>query len=236
LITSERCNQLVKFIFANRATKYHISNGFSISISFLCLMTNRTTPHVVAVCGSLRDESRTRIATNVALASADKAGATTEFVDLRSYNLPSLNAVDTEIPDAEALRKTIVEADSVLLGTPNYHGSYSGSLKNALDYCGRDEFEGKTVGLLEVAAGEFPGSALTHLRTVTRTLRAWTLPTEVAIPNSHALITDDGISDSEIAERTRRLGQELADYAGVSNHPQPNQQSAIQSTDCEADD
>ena len=199
-------------------------------------MTNRITPHVVAVCGSLRDESRTRIATNIALATAGEAGATTEFVDLRSYNLPSLNAVDTEIPDAEALQKTIGEADSVLLGTPNYHGSYSGSLKNALDYCSRDEFEGKTVGLLEVAAGEFPGSALTHLRTITRALRAWTLPTEVAIPNSHALITDDGIIDSEIAERTRRLGQELADYAGVSNHPKPDQQSAIHTTDCEADD
>lgn len=199
-------------------------------------MTNRTAPHVVAICGSLREESRTRIATNVALTAADKAGATTEFVDLRSYDLPSMKAVDTEIPDADALQKTISEADSVLLGTPNYHGSYSGSLKNALDYCGRDEFERKTVGLLEVAAGKFPGSALTHLRTVSRTLRAWTLPTEVAIPNSHALITDNGISDSEIAERTRRLGQELVGYAGVSNRPQPNQQSAVNTTDCEADD
>jgi len=191
---------------------------------------------VVAICGSLRDESRTRIATNVSLIAAEEAGATTEFVDLRSYDLPSLNAVNTAIPDAEALQKTISEADSVLLGTPNYHGSYSGTLKNALDYCGRDEFEGKTVGLLEVAAGEFPGSALTHLRTVSRTLRAWTLPTEVAIPNSHALITDDGISDSDVAERTRRLGQELVVYAGVSTHPKPNQQSVVHTTDCEADD
>jgi NAD(P)H-dependent FMN reductase len=198
-------------------------------------MINRTTPHVVAICGSLRDESRTRIATNVALTAADNAGATTEFIDLRSYDLPSLNAVNTEIPDAEILQKTISEADSVLLGTPNYHGSYSGTLKNALDYCGRDEFEGKTVGLLEVAAGEFPGSALTHLRTVSRTLRAWTLPTEVAIPNSHALISDDGISDSEIAERTRRLGHELVDHAGVSNHSKPSQQLAV-TTGCEAED
>ena len=227
---------MLKFAFANHATKYQIRNGFSVGILFLVLMTNRSTPHVVAICGSLRDESRTRIATNVSLIAAEEAGATTEFVDLRSYDLPSLNAVNTAIPDAEALQKTISEADSVLLGTPNYHGSYSGTLKNALDYCGRDEFEGKTVGLLEVAAGEFPGSALTHLRTVSRTLRAWTLPTEVAIPNSHALITDDGISDSDVAERTRRLGQELVVYAGVSTHPKPNQQSVVHTTDCEADD
>jgi len=199
-------------------------------------MPNRTTPRVVAICGSLRDESRTRIATDVALTAAAEAGATTELVDLRSYNLPSLNAVEAEVPDAENLRKTITRADSVLLGTPNYHGSYSGTLKNALDYCGRDEFEGTTVGLLEVAAGKFPGSALTHLRAVSRTLRAWTVPTEVAIPDSHSMVTDDGIEDSDIAERTRRLGEELVDYAGVTNYPELSQQSSPQTTDCGADD
>jgi len=199
-------------------------------------MPNRTTPHVVAICGSLRDESRTRIATNVALTAASEAGATTELVDLRSYDLPSLNAVKTEVPDAGTIRNIITRADSVLLGTPNYHGSYSGTLKNALDYCGRDEFEGTTVGLLEVAAGEFPGSALTHLRTVSRTLRAWTVPTEVAIPNSHVLATEDGISDSDVAERTHRLGRELVDYAGVTEYPELCQQSSARTTDCEADD
>lgn len=199
-------------------------------------MLNRTTPRVVAICGSLRDESRTRIATNVALTAAAEAGATTELVDLRSYKLPGLDAVKAEVPDAENLRKTITRADSVLIGTPNYHGSYSKALKNTLDYCGRDEFGGTTVGLLEVAAGEFPGSALTHLRTVSRILRAWTVPTEVAIPNSHALVTDDGIEDSDIGERTRRLGGELVDYAGVTNYPELSQQSSAQPTDCEADD
>ena len=108
----------------------------------------------------------------------------------------------------------------MLLGTPNYHGSYSGALKNALDYCGREEFEDTTVGLLEVAAGAFPGSALIHLRTVSRTLRAWTLPTEVAIPDSHAVIGNDRINDAEIAERTARLGRELAEHAGGATPPE----------------
>ncbi|WP_408959191.1 NADPH-dependent FMN reductase [Natrinema sp. 74] len=177
-------------------------------------------PHVVALCGSLRDGSRTKIALESVLEAARENGATTELVDLRSYELPSLNAVEPEPSDADHLRATIADADSVALGTPNYHGSYTGALKNALDYCRREEFAETTVGLLEVAGGEFPGSAIAHLRTVSRTLHAWPLPTEVAVPNSRTTITDDGIEDDAVADRVRRLGHDLVAYADVSSYPE----------------
>ncbi|MFB6228930.1 MAG: NADPH-dependent FMN reductase [Halobacteriales archaeon] len=198
-------------------------------------MMERRDPTVIGICGSLRDTSRTRIAVSEALAASAQAGASVELVDLRSYELPSLNATDTEVPDATEFQETVKRADSVLLATPNYHGSYSGALKNALDYCGRDEFAETTVGLLEVAAGTFPGSALIHLRTVSRTLRAWTLPTEVAIPDSHSLITDSGIQDADLAERTRRLGRELVTYAGVAAYPESNLVASTDTT-TQADD
>ncbi|PCR88998.1 NADPH-dependent FMN reductase [Natrinema ejinorense] len=182
--------------------------------------------NVVALCGSLRDESKTRIVLTEVLEAAQEEGATTELIDLRSYELPSLYATESPTPDAKALQKTVDAADSVLLGTPNYHGSFSGSLKNALDYCGRDEFAGTTVGLVEVAAGDFPGSALMHLRTVARTLHAWTLPTEVAIPNSHSMVGTDGINDEELTSRARKLGRELTIFAGIADYvastPTPN--------------
>lgn len=183
------------------------------------MQPDRRDPNVVAICGSLRDGSHTRVALETALAAASDAGASTELVDLHEYDLPALKSVDGPVPDAEDLRTRVEAADSVLLGTPNYHGSYSGALKNALDYCGRDEFADTTVGLLEVAGGEFPGTALVHLRTVSRTLNAWTLPTEVAIPEAHATVGDDGIRDEALAERTRKLGRELVEYAGVSEYP-----------------
>lgn len=198
-------------------------------------MMGRIDPTVIGICGSLRDNSRTRIAVSEALAASAEAGASVELVDLRSHELPCLNATDTELPDATELSQTVKRADSVLLGTPNYHGSYSGALKNALDYCGRDEFEKTTVGLLEVAAGKLPGSALIHLRTVSRTLHAWTLPIEVAIPDSHSLITENGIQDPEFAERTRRLGEQLVEYAGVAAYPESNPEKSDDTTTCQAD-
>lgn len=123
-------------------------------------------------------------------------------------------------PDDEAaLRAAVDRVDGVVLGTPNYHGSYSEALKDALDHLGRDEFGGTTVGFLEVAGGEFPGSALTHLREICRTLDAWTLPVEVAVPRSAATVADGGIADEAVAERARRLGTETARYAGVGRYP-----------------
>ncbi|AUV81404.1 NADPH-dependent FMN reductase [Salinigranum rubrum] len=199
-------------------------------------MSDKTEPRVVAICGSLRDNSRTRVALGEALTASEEAGATTELIDLRDHELPSLNAVNRDVPGANTLRKTVNRADSVLLGTPNYHGSYSGALKNALDYCGRDQFTGTTVGLLEVAAGDFPGSALIHLRAVSRSLRAWTLPTEVAIPDSPSVVDERRITDSDIAERIHRLGQELTFYAGMSDYPEQTKRIASAGIDSRATD
>lgn len=170
---------------------------------------------VVAICGSLREQSNTRVALETVLDAASERGARTELVDLREYALPPFHADAGAVGDANDLARVVGDADVVVLGTPNYHGSYSGVLKNALDYLGRDEFADKTVGLLEVAGGEFPGSALAHLRAVARTLNAWTLPLEVAIPSSHTTVTDDRIVDDDVRERARRLGEEAVDYAGV---------------------
>ncbi|MHB9286856.1 NADPH-dependent FMN reductase [Halobacteriales archaeon Cl-PHB] len=175
-------------------------------------------PELVAVCGSLRDESRTRIALRVALDAATAAGADTTLVDLREYDVPPLYDRAETPPDAVAVCEAVDAADAVLLGSPNYHGSYTGAMKDALDHCGRDEFADTVVGLLEVAGGSHPGGALTHLRTVCRTLNAWTHPLEVAIPDSASQVTADGIADA-VEARVERLGEELTAYAGLARYP-----------------
>lgn len=112
-------------------------------------------PTVVAVCGSLRDASHTRTALEHALEAAHERGAETDLLDLRTYDLPVYDPDNGDDGDASAFRAAVRAADSVLLGSPMYHGSYSGSLKNALDYCGFEEFEDRTIGLLGVSGGAF---------------------------------------------------------------------------------
>ncbi|WP_049969996.1 NADPH-dependent FMN reductase [Haladaptatus cibarius] len=176
-------------------------------------------PHIVAICGSLRDESATRVALSGALSGVEDAGGTGEFLDLREFDLPLYDAGDRLAGDAEELKRRVREADAVILGTPMYHGSYSSPLKTALDYCGFDEFEQKTVGLLAVAGGRFPITAMDHLRSVCRSLDAWVLPYEAAVPRAHSAVRNGKFTDDELAERVATLGEQVVRYCKIEPCP-----------------
>ena len=178
------------------------------------------TKQIVALCGSQRDGSHTRHALKEALVAAETKGATTELVDLSTLDLPVFDPDQSDAGDARELRQLVRSADGVLLGSPVYHGSYSSVLKTALDYCGFDEFEETTVGLLVVAGGGFPTPALEHLRSVARTLNAWVLPHQVAVPNAHSTFEAGEITDEDLVDRVETLGADLVDYAGVESYPE----------------
>lgn len=176
-------------------------------------------PRIVAICGSLRDESVTCVALDRALSGVERAGGTGELLDLREFDLPLYDADDRAVGDAPELKRRVREADAIILGTPVYHGSYSSPLKTALDYCGFDEFEQKTVGLLAVAGGRFPVTAMDHLRSVCRALDAWVLPYQAAVPRSHSAVRSGGFTDEDLADRVETLGRQTVRYAKIEPCP-----------------
>ncbi|MFC6824863.1 NADPH-dependent FMN reductase [Halopelagius fulvigenes] len=178
-----------------------------------------TDTHVVAVCGSLRERSYTRLSLERVLEAVGEVDATGELLDLREYDLPPMNADREEQGDSAAVVRRIREADAVVLGTPMYHGSYSGVLKNALDYCGFEEFDGKTVGLVAVAGGSFPVTALEHLRSVCRSLNAWVLPHQAAVPNASSQFDDTELANDSIDERLAVLGRRTVGFADIEPDP-----------------
>ena len=176
---------------------------------------------VVAICGSLREDSYTRLALRRALEEAERGSVETELLDLREWDLPAFDAdVDrASAGDAAELAARVREADAVLLGTPMYHGSFSSPLKTALDYCGFEEFEDKTVGLLAVAGGAFPVTALEHLRSVCRSLNAWVIPHQVAVANARRVVDDGAFVDESLENRVATLGRRAVQYARIEPDP-----------------
>lgn len=175
---------------------------------------------VAAVAGSLRAQSYTRLACRHALSiAADFEDVETDLVDLRSLSLPVYDADTDEAGDATELKARIRESDAVILGSPVYHGSYSAALKNALDYCGFDELEDTTVGLLCVAGGSFPTTTLDHLRSVSRALNAWVLPHQVAIPTARNCFENGELVDDDVRERIDTLGRRVVEYATIEPDP-----------------
>jgi len=172
-----------------------------------------TAPRVVAVVGSRREESRTRVALDAALAAAADAGAETDCIDLGRADVPLYHPGEDEPGDVGELLARMRRADGVLVGSPVYHGSYASTFKNFHDYCGSDEFEGTVSGLLAVAGGENYEGTLEHMRATLRNVHSLVLSRQVGIPHASNSFEDGRLDDENVAKRLRTLGTEVTEYA-----------------------
>lgn len=171
---------------------------------------------VVAISGSLREASYTTQALRIALEGAGDIASETRLLDLRDYHLDFACGDRSSVsPGVARLKADVREAQGILLGTPEYHGSFSGVLKNALDLMGFDEFEGKMIGLIGVSAGRTGAfDALTALRNVGRALHAWVVPEQVSIPDARKAFDENGhLKDPGLENRLRLVGSRVAEFA-----------------------
>lgn len=176
-------------------------------------------PFLVGLCGSPGANSSTRKTVVLALEAAQSAGARVELVDLAVWKLPFGGSAfeANDFPDAARLNALLRASDGQIWGTPEYHGSFSGVLKNALDLGSFDEYEGKAVALLGVAGGQIGAiQALAHLRTVARQLHCWCLPQQVSIARAYEAFDANGrLKDPKLAQSVENLGKELAKWAAI---------------------
>jgi NAD(P)H-dependent FMN reductase len=175
--------------------------------------------HVAALCGSLRgSRSATWRALGIAAREIEANGATVDLIDPAALDLPFREGPrDTDDhPGTLELRRRIARANAVLLGSPEYHNSFSGVLKNALDLLGGDDVRGKLFGLLGVSGGETGAiNTLGHLRYVVRGIGAWSLPAQVSIPHAGKAFDGDRLRDPKLDERLRAFAKELVRFARV---------------------
>ena len=169
---------------------------------------------VLGVSGSLREGSFSTRGVVACLELVAQQGAETRLLELRTVPLPlyrpdkeTLPAVAREV--AEAVRW----ADALVLGTPDYHGTMSGAMKNFLDYHW-EEFAGKLFGYV-CASHEKGLTVMEGMRIAVRQCYGWSLPYGVSIHGEHDLADDGTIANPRLASRLRMLARDLVTYGAL---------------------
>jgi NAD(P)H-dependent FMN reductase len=156
---------------------------------------------ILALSGSTRRASHNRALVEIAMAAAEKAGVKGELLDLRDFHLPLYDA-DHEaahgLPGAALTLKALFEAaDGYLIASPEYNGSLSAVLKNAIDWLSRPmpnteetpftlrAFRGKVAGIMSASPGAWGGiRALMHLRQVLSGMGTLVVAEQLAVPSA----------------------------------------------------
>ncbi|KJH71926.1 NADPH-dependent FMN reductase [Aliterella atlantica] len=169
---------------------------------------------IVGIGGSLRAGSYSQIALELAAKRVEVLGAEVEVLDLRQMNLPFCSGEDEylDYPDVEQLQNTVKAADGLILSTPEYHGSLSGVLKNALDLMSFEQLDNKVTGLISVLGGQPNSNALNDLRVIMRWVHGWVIPEQIAIGQAWKAFSPDGkIVDEKLSQRFDAFAQSLVD-------------------------
>ena len=172
---------------------------------------------IVGLGGSLSKHSSSLAALGIALEGAAEAGAKTEIFDVRELALPMYEPGADAPPAVLKMAEAMYNADGLVWSSPMYHGTISGSFKNALDWLqvlGNRQpsyLTDKVVGLISTAGGVQGLQAVNTMEFVVRALRGWAVP--LVLPIAQAWKAFDGQgkpTDPNLTEQLRALGREVA--------------------------
>lgn len=171
---------------------------------------------VVGLGGSLRHESTSRTALQTALDGVLAAGAQPRLISVRDLDLPMYSSERVVPPAARELAEVVYSSDALILSTPTYHGSVSGSFKNALDWlillAERDPpyLTNKPVGLVATAGGVQGLQSVNSMDFIVRALRGWSVPMVLPVAQSWQTFDPEGrLVDEMVAAQLRELGAEV---------------------------
>lgn len=179
---------------------------------------------IVGLGGTFRQASSSERIVRAVLAECEAMGARTVMFDGPALAaLPHFNPEKPERTDGEAALVAVIrEADGIVIGSPGYHGGYSGLVKNAVDLLEdlradtRVYFDGRPVGLVVTAAGwQACGTTLSALRDVVHAMRGWPTPVGVAVNSveQKPFDSDGRLADEAIARAVRAQAEQIMRFS-----------------------
>ncbi|MGE5494500.1 MAG: NADPH-dependent FMN reductase [Burkholderiales bacterium] len=177
------------------------------------------TIRILGMTGSLRRGSYNMAALRAAKAMLPE-GASMEIADLSVIPLLNEDEEAKGVPAAaEEFRRSVKEADALLISTPEYNYSIPPALKNALDWASRGDdapVHGKPIAIMSASPGVLGGSRVQyHLRQMCVALDAKVLnKPEVFIGRAHKKFDDNGnLKDESTRRAIAELLSALVDFA-----------------------
>ena len=184
-------------------------------------------PLVLGIGGTPREGSSTERAVRIALAAAEAAGAQPMLISGPELMLPMYVPGQSErSQEARRLVDAFRRCDGLILGSPAYHGSISGMMKNALDYVEdlrdghRVYFDGVAVGLIVCAGGwQAAGQTLSTLRGIVHALRGWPTPLGATLNTSAPVFDGSGACiDLSAKMQIETVGRQVVEFARMRKH------------------
>jgi chromate reductase len=162
--------------------------------------------NIAVIVGSTREGSFNRALGELAAASLEAQGASVTRADLADFDLPLYSAAleaNAFPADALKLKALFAAQDGLLFVSPEYNGSLSPLLKNAIDWASRPTgeeslialtaYRGKAAAIMSASISPFGGlRGLMHLRQILSTIQMLVIPEQVVVPGAHAAFAEDG--------------------------------------------
>lgn len=171
---------------------------------------------VLALAGSYRTGSY-----NQALIRAAREAAPAH-VALESFDLRSVPHYDGDLESAGdpdvvvALKRAVLDADALLVATPEYNGGLPGVLKNGIDWTSRKYPDAPIRGKLSAVVGASPGrggtrTAQEHLRKVLERVGAIVVEPTIMVARAGELIAEGEVVSAELRQQLGALMENVAD-------------------------
>jgi len=177
-------------------------------------ITPRKELKIVAILGSAQQSSMTSEVFKFVQNEIEKhSEIKLEIIDPTDLDLRVPGKGSTN--DAREIERLVREADGVILATPEYHGSYSSTIKLVIDNLGfPSALSGKPVSLLGVAAGQIGAiKALEHLRSVASHVGGLVLAGPVSVAGVRSAFDENGaFKDVRVEKMVRSVATSLLDY------------------------
>jgi FMN reductase len=178
---------------------------------------------IVAIGGSVRPRSSTELALRAVLAAAAERGAETTLFSGPDLLLPPYEpgAVDAR---GRRMLAAIEAADAVVLGSPGYHGTVSGLVKNAIDHLeelrggSRCYLDGIPIGCVATAYGwQAAVNTLGTLRVLAHSLRGWPTPLGIALNMAGpGVFAEDGsVLEPSVGDSVRIMADQLMAFGRI---------------------